>query len=211
MLSAKAAWLDLLGGDRWWIRDGEHSLLARTPMGLPESEHDGLLSTDGGIQIFPGGPIIHGITAIDPVSGGRLDGLNQLPWGPRTARQRPQGDALDPSRWAPRNHWGDPLGILTAMGELAPVDGEGWMTGPEPAPSVYWLPPSLEGGLPPIGPRSTDLPLSEDPITEALVRSLLPGGLAPTPTLVLDTILAEERESLDIPPEIPLSWFTPER
>ena len=177
----------------------------------PSSELDGLLGIDGGIQIFPGGPIIHGITAIDPVSGARLDGLEPLPWVPRAARQEPQSHALDPSRWAPQHQWGEPLAILTAMGELAPIDTGRWMSGDAAEPAVYWLPPSLEGGLPPLGPRSSDLPLSEDPITEALVRALLPGGTTPTPTLVLNSILAEERELLDIPPEIPLSWFTERR
>ena len=215
-VSAQAAWLDLLAGERWWVGsddrgEAQHLAIPRTPMGLPNAAQDALISPDGGIQVFPGGPIIHGTTAIDPVSGARLDGLSALPWMPRTARQAPQNAALDPARWAPQNQWGEPLAILTALGELAPVSGGHWMSGNPSLPTIYWLPPALEGGAPPLGPLPTDLPLSEDPITEALLRALLPGGLAPTPGVVLEAIRAEEREELDIPPEIPLSWLSKQR
>jgi YD repeat-containing protein len=212
VLTGEDGWLDLIGGDRWWTggEDGVAGIqpLFRTPMGLSDDALDGLIEPGGGIRPLPGGPIILGGAALDPVSGGLLAGHAALPWSPRTVQGDPRAISLDPEPWAPQNGWGEPLTILSALGELAPVDPGEWMDGnPEPA-AVYWLPPSLDGGSPPLGPDAGDLPLSADPITEALIRALLPGGTAPTPQLVLDAILDEEREVLGIPPGIELSYFS---
>ena len=213
VLTAQDAWLDLIGGDRWWAGQSEDDAasilsLLRTPMGLSDDAQDGLIEPGGGIRPLPGGPIILGGAALDPVSGGLLTGPTGLPWSPRTVQADPRAAALDPKPWAPQNGWGEPLTILSALGELAPIDTGAWMEG-NPAPAaVYWLPPSLDGGRPPLGPDAEDLPLSADPITEALIRALIPGGTAPTPQLVLDAILDEEREVLGIPPGIDLSYFS---
>jgi YD repeat-containing protein len=213
VLTAQGGWLDLIGGDRWWAGeapDGSptQAPIIRTPMGLSADGRDGLIASDGGLRPFPGGPIILGGTAIEPVSGGRLDGLTTLPWATRSVRADPRATALDPEPWAPQARWGEPLAILTAFGELASVDAGDWLAVDPLASAVYWLPPSMEGGQPPLGPAAGWLPMAEDPITEALLRAILPGGTPPAPGIVLDAVLDEEREVHGIPPGIYLSWFS---
>jgi hypothetical protein len=172
--------------------EGPAEQIRATPAGFPVSPAGGLAGAFGAIQAFPGGPRLAGdrargtgAVAWDPVTGERLDRWRPGPWASHAGVS-----PLDPEPWQPESPWHRPLDLLLALGALAPVD-EGEWTAPRPRPSALaWLPASLDGEPPPLGPAPDALPLAEDPVTQAFLDAILPGGSPPDADLVARTVLA---------------------
>ena len=77
---------------------------------------------------------------------------------------------------------------------------EHWMPISTGDQAVDWLPPSFDVVRPPFGPSPTDLPLHEDAVTSAFLRSVLPGGTALTMSDPLRVILEESIQVPALPP-----------
>jgi hypothetical protein len=184
----------------------------------------------GGLQPFPGGPVLALSTAegggvpagvaLDPATGQRSDGLAAWPWAGLPAGidsgawASGAPDALDPSPWEATGPWRAPLRLLVALGELADPVGGTWTALPAPSPELPWLPVGLEhqeqAGAPPLGPPLDALPLGEDALTTAFLLAALPGGRPPGPELAARALVEAELELPWIPPgvELPLPWST---
>jgi YD repeat-containing protein len=179
-------------GDPVWLLDGAGSAaaLVHDVAGMPGQVGTDIVGAGARLQWFEGGPIQVGGVVIDPVSGQRVDGVSAWPWAVRGPRAVLAAHPSDPGPWSPESAWSDPLHILEAMGVIQPAVGEVWTTISQMPRAHFGIPESLDGGAPPLGPDREDLPLGEvDPLTEALVRAVLPGGgglgpLSPAAALV---------------------------
>lgn len=216
--------LDLGGDPRFLVPAGQRALsLGASPDGYPavslDEGEDALLPGPGGsLQPFPGGPVLGRApaeggavpagVALDPVSGQRTDGLSALPWQADWPRQDAGPGALDPAPWAATGPWSTPLRLLVAMGELpSPVPGT-WTALPPEASALPWLPASLDGAEPPLGPPLEALPLDEDPLTTAWILACLAGSPPPDADLAARTLAARELALPWLPPglRLPLPW-----
>jgi len=140
-----------------------------------------------------------GQVAIDPLSGQRLDARGRWPWGEVSDQDR-----LDPELWAPDTSWHAPLAILVALGALPPLDDGAWTPVALPEPALPWLPASLDGEPPPLGPTLDALPLEDDRLTRALIVALLRGGSGLDDALVLRVELDEAFSAPRLPPGLRL-------
>jgi len=164
-----------LDGTPRLVLDGEGGALdlRTTPTGLPDSAAAGFIGAQGRLQLFAGGPLWGRGGWEDPVSGGPVDG------GARLLGEGPERGAvelLDPAPYAPQAVWADPIGILTALGALSPVD-EGPWTPPlwRVEDPLIGLPRTLSAGRRQPGPGEGQLPLRLEPVVAALLGRVLQG------------------------------------
>jgi len=195
-------------GDPSWLLDGSGgaAALSHTPVGFPMQEGSAVMGRDGALQWFEGGPVQVGAVALDPVSGQRVDGVKAWPWEPEGMRLRVAAHPADPGPWAPETVWGRPLDILEDLGVLRPIEDEAW-TVLEGTPVAHFsVPASLDVAEPPLGPDREAIPMGEeDPLTDALLRSLLPGGEVFGPQGPAAALIGAE---LDLP-WLPPGWVIP--
>lgn len=200
----------------WWqlLVGGGVVLRSMDLRGYPElaaAEGQDLVGVGGGIQLFSGGPVllptealggaVPAGVAIDPVSGARLDGLRSWPWVDEAMRASGSTAAMDPEAWqAGAGPWGNPLRLLVAMGQIEDPEGGDWLELPTEGSALAWLPASLDGMSPPLGPSLDALPLAEDPLTDAWILACLPGGREPD---------SEELARLMLAAELDLPWLPP--
>ena len=193
-----------VGGDPRWVVDsaGQTLELRHTPMGLPDSGGARLAGAGGSLQVFAGGPLLVGDTALDPVGGQPTSGRTAWSWEASSPRG-PVGRAhLDPDGWAPRGLWHDPARLLEAMGEIQPVVSTPWRQLPAADRAFPWLPATLEGPPPPLGPPRWSVPLEDESIVEDLILAMLPGAGPIDPTLLVRGALAREPD-LDLSAALP--------
>jgi len=147
--------------------------LRTTPTGLPDSAAAGFIGAQGRLQLFAGGPLWGPRGWEDPVSGGPVDGGARLLG---EGVERGPVELLDPAPYVSQAVWVDPIGILTALGALAPVD-EGPWTPPlwRVEDPLIGLPRTLSAGLRLVGPGEGQLPLRLEPVVAALLGRVLQG------------------------------------
>ena len=190
-------------GDPAWLLDGAGGavMLAHDYGGMPAQAGSGIVGASGRLQWFEGGPVQVGPLTVDPVSGQRVDGVSDWPWVSRDPRVVSTAHPSDPGPWAPESAWSQPLRILEALGEIQPIDEESWEQINEMPRAHFSVPESIDTADPPLGPNREALPLGEeDPLTEALIRSLLPGGSAIGPQGPAAALIGSE---------IALPWLPP--
>jgi len=186
-----------------WVLDvsGVSASISHTPAGLPTQQNGGLVGLGGHLQWFAGGPIQWGSKSIDPVSGERADGLQDWPWSVSDPREWPNVTPHDPTTWEADSVWTNPLSILVQMGVIEPIIGSNWKRLGEDPKAHESLPERLDGARPPMGPHREALPLStEDPITEAMLEALLPGGDALGELTIAAALIEAELELPWLPP-----------
>ncbi len=209
--AAEEAWVATLlpddAGSPVWVQIGERpqERVSTSMNGLPDSAAAGIAGARGALQSFAGGPLFAatsvtgwsgaGEVALDPLSGLRLDGRGRWPWAETLTDSR-----LDPELWAPEGPWSAPLALLEALGALPPVDDGSWVPIEVREPALGWLPASLDGEAPPLGPDPASLPLEDDPLTNAILLAVLRGQPGTPPHLPLAVAM---EESLDLP------WLPP--
>ena len=143
---------------------------------------------------------------LDPVSGQRADGVKAWPWEPQGPRMRVQAHPADPEPWAPETPWGRPLEILEALGVLKPIEEESWTVLRRAPVAHFSVPESLDVAKVPLGPDREAIPMGEeDPLTAALLRSMLPGGRALGPQGPAAALVGAELEL----PWLPPGWVIP--
>lgn len=201
---------DTSGSPAWVTLSGHPPRSVRTALdGLPDGDAAGIAGARGAVQAFAGGPLFAavgdrgwsgaGVVAIDPLSGQRLDARGRWPWGDAVDEDR-----LDPDLWAPDTPWHAPLKVLVALGALPELDSGRWTPIDAIEPALPWLPASLDGEAPPLGPPPDALPLDEDPLTRALIVELLRGGAGVDGDLVLRVILDDAFRAPHLPPGVRL-------
>jgi hypothetical protein len=186
-----------------WVLDGAGGATAIEfePAGLPFGEGGGIVGLGGHLQWFPGGPIQVGSLSFDPVSGDRVDGNQAWPWVVADSGEWNDVSLHDPSPWATTRPWTDPIRMLEALGVVQSIMPSVWRRLGDDPRAHQALAVGLDGSKPPLGPHREALPLAaEDPVTDAMIAALIPGGEAPS-TLSIATALIED--------EIDLPWLPP--
>ena len=191
----RAILFDAAGAAQVWATDGGAGGLTWLRGGTPGWRHGSLaqgwprLLPSGAIEVFEGGPHITAEGAIEPISEVSTVTAPRVPWAGGRAALLP--DALRPS-----TPWHAPLGLLEAAGVLGPLDRGDWAMCPRGEEGGRW-PDAVPH--PPLGPSAGSLPISDDPITVALICSVLPGG-SPLEADSLAVLLLEvEAEVVDVP------------
>lgn len=182
-----------VGGDPRFVidRDGRALEVTTTPSGRADSGAARAAGAGGGVQLFAGGPVVHGAQALDPVSGQHVGERLRWPWEVRQPREIDGVRHLDPSVWAPRGPWHQPLQLLVALGEVDLPEAGGGVTLLEPPPAVPWLPMGLDRVPSPLGGSPWVLDIDEDPLVERLVEGILPGAPPLEPTWLLPVLLSD--------------------
>jgi len=186
-----------------WVLDGSggSAPVTHSPTGVPTEKGGGLVGIGAQLQWFAGGPIQWGSKSIDPVSGERVDGVQAWSWSVNGPGEWPDVNPQDPTHWEDDSSWMNPLHVLEEMGVIEPITSDKWRRLSRDPKAHEALPETLDGAHPPLGPHREALPLSaEDPITEAMLKALLPGG-APPEALTIAAALIEA--------EIDLPWLPP--
>jgi YD repeat-containing protein len=185
--------------------------LSATPQGLGAGPQLRWIGPGGKLQLFPGGPLLQADFAIDPVTGARTDGARPWPWAAQPVRADGTEGRIDPADWSPRSPWSTPLRLLTAMGEIQPID-EGHWWAPSAGPvAVSWLPASLDGAEPPLGHSPHAMPLAPlDSITAGWLMQVLSVRGQPDLGLPIRAVLQQELRLPWLPPGLQLpglkSW-----
>ena len=191
-------------GDPTWLLDGVGGAgsLAHAEAGMPAQLGTGIVGAAGRLQWFEGGPVQVGSIVVDPVSGQRVDGVMDWPWMVRGPRQLSVLHPSDPAPWEPVSDWADPLEILRSMGVIKPIVEADWMSITSSPRAHFSIPESIDKADPPMGPNREALPLGlEDPLTMALIRSVLPGGTVMGPLGPAAAMVGVEIELPWLPPE----------
>jgi YD repeat-containing protein len=195
------------GEPAWRFESGQApEPLSASPHGLGAGPQLRWFGTGGRLQFFPGGPLLQGHVSVDPLSGERTGSARPWPWATPTLRASSTDPRTDPSAWSPKSPWSAPLRLLTAMGELAPIDDGRWWEPPGDPLAVSWLPASLDDAAPPLGVAAHSLPIGAmDPITSAWLRLVLSGESEPDLSLPIREVLRQEIQLPWLPPglEIP--------
>ena len=200
-------------GEPAWRFEGRNppQPLTSTPQGLGSGDHLRWIGPGGRLQLFAGGPLIDRHVATDPVSGARTDGQQGWPWQVRSIRSDGSEARIDPSHWSPRSPWSAPLALLTALGELPPIDDGPWWT-PKPSISaVPWLPDALDGAVPPLGVAPHAIPMASlDAITASWLMAVLQADAEPDLAMPVRAVLDEELRLPWLPPGLKIpglgSW-----
>ena len=190
-------------GNPTWVLDGSGgaALLRHTPTGVPKQQSGGLVGIGGHVQWFAGGPIQWGDTSIDPVSGERVDGVQPWPWSVTEPDEWPDVDPHDPTVWEVHGAWSNPLHVLVKMGVIEPITQHLWTRLSQDPRAHNALPETMDGARPPLGPHREALPLiAEDPITEVMLKALLPGGDATGELTIAAALIEAELELPWLPP-----------
>lgn len=174
-----------------------HDSLVRTwldwsPLGFPS--HDSVVPFGPGDAwvLGAGGPLVDGGGLIDPVSGRRSCAPVDVDFD--TAGWPSVDDTgtpwWDPAPLRSDDVWGDPLGLLVALGELDPGVEDVWVDVGADAPPLPWLPVAAVAPDPPLFPGRNALPLGAlDPLTEEVLVRSLPESLPLTRDAVLKTLV----------------------
>jgi YD repeat-containing protein len=207
-----AVWPDELGNPgETWLPGEKPDHLGSSPAGFPSSRLPILLARGGRFLLFAGGPMVSATRARDAVSG-QETGARPVtwPWAEDVWDARPESwpeidvspcVSWDPSAWAPRSAWQEPLRILVALGIAGLPEAEAsWLVPPVPS-TLPWLPSGLEGGSSPFGLSLSLLPLRADPLERLLIGSLLSARLPVTTDNLLHALL--EVDLKEIPPLLP--------
>ncbi len=184
--------------------------------GMPDQDPGTRLGWRGAWSLFPGGALVDGGGAIDPVTGERTDPGWRPPWWVRTDAPIPwprlDGTAApwwDPGPWSAQSPWANPLGLLVQLGELSPLVEAGQLGLEDAAPGLGWLPADAAAPGLPLPAHAT-----LDDATAALTALAIRAGASPiepvTTRAVLQAVLAPEFAGL--PPlnglvEHPESWW----
>jgi YD repeat-containing protein len=190
-------------GDPSILLDGTGELvhLSHSPSGVPNQDTAGIQGSGQRLQWFPGGPIQLGAVSLDPVSGQRVDGVLGWPWSVQGPRKANAAHPSDPAPWAPTGAWSNPLKLLETLGVLQPIEQGEWTRIGSVPMAFTGLPESVDGASPPLGPDREALPFGgEDPITDWLIHSLMPGGAPPG---------ADSLAAAMIGAEVKLPWLPP--
>ncbi len=189
---------DETGSPRLVLRPDEDPLPVRWGhTGMPDLDPGIPLGWGGTWSLFPGGPLLDGAGAWDPVSGTRTAPAWRPPWWTRdrTPEDWPRIDgtatpAWDPSVWAPRSPFSDPLELLVRLGELdVQIDPAALEP---PVPPLPWLPSAAGTPAPPLSDRRA----AGDPQVELLIEAVRPPVEPLTSADVLAAVLAPEWEGL---------------
>ena len=87
------------------------------------------------------------------------------------------------------------------MGVFAPIVETEWRRISRDPKAHQAVNESLDGAFPPLGPHREALPLlPEDPITEAMMEALMPGGEAPGELSIAAALIEAEIELPWLPP-----------
>ena len=195
-------------GDPAFLLDGTGELvhMSHSPSGVPNQDTAGIQGAGERLQWFSGGPIQLGAVSLDPVSGQRVDGVLGWPWSVQGPRKASAVHPSDPGPWAPTGAWSNPLKLLETLGVLQPIEKGEWTRIGSVPKAFTGLPESVDGAGPPLGPDREALPMgSEDPITDWLIHSLMPGGEAPEANSLAAALIGAEVKLPWLPPgfEIP--------
>ncbi|MCB9760819.1 MAG: RHS repeat protein [Alphaproteobacteria bacterium] len=206
--------VDETGSPRLVFEDGEaQPLLGWTPSGAPVEAADFPLAWAGLLALWPGGPLLDGLGAWDPVSGAPLSPRWRPPLSlvpPETGPRWPQLDTAarpwwDPAPWVETGSiWSDPLAILVSLGELD-GGGEGRPLRPEPPP-LPWLPDAAATPEPPLGAGWTGVVLDAHPVVAAALAAGLHGGHPVREQDLFDALLQQEMQGVTAAPWVPLGW-----
>jgi len=158
----------------------------------------------GLFRLYLGGPLVGPTGALDPVSGKWTSGsksrfawvhepvfpLLQLAAG--QVETIPEPLALAATE--PPSAWAHPLRILVSFGAVRDPQPEDWSTFGEEAHALQWLPASLDGGEPWLGPSSAGWPLY---VADPILRSLVIGTKRGDPPPSFDELKAVVLEGLE--------------
>lgn len=173
-----------------------------TPTGFPREELGLPLGPQGTWLLMPGGPLLDGGGAWDPVSGARTcSSMRAQPWPELDGTASP---SWDPEPWMPTTVWTDPLRLLLILDELDPLLDEPMLEVWEEAPPLGWMPSAAATPAPPLAPEWGSLPVDLDPVTALLLRRSLAPVRPPSDDELLDAILGPELEGQprDLLPEL---------
>lgn len=182
------------------------------PTGFPREEDPFPLGARGGVQVFPGGPLLFSHGVLDPASG-QFAGprVVRLPWQTEAWSLDDQegGDwpvvdgtgsvPWDPGPWGAEGVWADAFRLLAALGSEG-LPGEEWTGGAAAPPAVPWLPVGVQRTVFPV-PDGGGLPMHLDPVTEVILRAASRPAV-PLETADLLRVLFEE-DGARVPPPVP--------
>jgi hypothetical protein len=169
---------------------------------------DAWVGAAGQLRLFPGGPLVGEVGALDPVSGQWTSGArSRFPWVHEPVfpllELANEGvsavpEPLSLAATTPLSPWSDPLRMFVSLGVITDPTGSGWgqLAGP---PGVFpWLPSELDGGEPWVGPTSTQVPFAvAGPLLQAMTRSVLEGKEPPAFDALARAVLADLEPTAD--------------
>jgi YD repeat-containing protein len=172
------------------------------PTGMPDRDPGTPVGWQGTWSLFPGGPMLDGAGALDPVTGARTDPGWRPAWWPKTAiaTSWPGLDSAsrpwwDPGPWVASTAWRDPLAILVALGELEPLVDPDMLGLNRLSPPLPWLPIAAALQPPPLSGRAAnETPV--DPLVTLVVRSSISPTEPLTTQAVLEAVLSPEWQGL---------------
>jgi len=189
VLAGEAGWTALpadQGGAPVMEIDSEGGVrhLRTAPGGLPLSPASAPFGAQGRFVLYPGGPLLGPEDVLEPLSGlPTVPDSALTPWSgtgwpsPDASVVWPSVDGAasvdwDPDHWSSEGPWDQPLSLLVTLGLLPAPTGTSWWS---PAPAVAplpWMPASLSGEAPPLGPRPGAWPLQADPVVSAILAAI---------------------------------------
>lgn len=172
---------DASGSPRVWLDEGRlYERLTWSPTGS-SAEHLPLIGWRDTVVLGDGGPYLDARGGWDPLSGtplcprwsppGAIPLSHPAPWPVLDTAATPP---WDPEPWQTKTTWNQPLELLVALGELAPLVEGRWLDGAPEPPPLPWLPAAAATPAPPLWPGWSALPLDLDPITELALYASLP-------------------------------------
>ena len=163
-----------------------------TPTGFPREALDLPFAPGAALALMPGGPLLDGAGAWDPVSGARTCSFNQA--SPIPALDATASPAWDPEPWQPRSPWSHPLELLVTLEQLDPLFAEHFVTLWPEAPPLGWMPQAMATPAPPLGPAHGSLPLGLDPVSAMLLEAAVGPVHSIREDELLSAVLAPELE-----------------
>ena len=187
-----------------WFGGNDPEILYWTPLGFAQGVSRSPIGRGQSWTLFPGGPILSGEGAWDPISGS----WTTRDWVPAwwTHEEHPgQWPVLDgsanpwwnPEPWLPQSPWRNPLELLVQLGSIEPALEGNWTRLEDDTPPTGWLPSSAASRPPPLCPPADAIPLEAGTLGSALVRAAT-SPIHPVDTsLLLDAILQADFSDLE--------------